>query len=636
MSSRSLKMKISGRFIDLLGNQMYGGPVPSISEFIANAWDADATKMEIQIPKTISVNSAEISIQDYGTGMSFSDLQDYYLQVGYERRKVKGNKTDAGRLVMGRKGIGKLAGFGIAEIINIRSVRNKHVVSFELDYNKIKELTHIEDLNIDLIEDGATTENNGVKITLKKLKLSKNINIDNFKKSIARRFAINSDQMKILVNGSPITKEKLDFEYKTNWEKAILPDVGELEYWYGFTKRPISDYELRGLTIFARQRIAQTTPFFFNLTGGINGQVGLEYLTGQMKAEFLDNEEFDYIATGRQSINWNFEKTIKLQDWGQALIKRACADWKKRKDNKNIEIFKHNYSEYYERINGLPSQEKNDLIMAFDKIATLERIEPDDFKIIANSMLEGVERESVKKVIRKINATRDDALEDLFKTIKEWDIISAVSIAEVVSGKVEIIKKFEEHIKNRIPEKAPKGQIDMQVFIKEYPWLLGNEFESLKATDFVHESGVDKWIEDELKQVKTNDIDDGHTSKRFDLLILKDNYQILIIELMKPNIPADWDHVNRLKRYVRRINSKMSGSDTREKYRYRRAYGLLIADKLAKDASLKEEIDRSRDVLEAVEWESLLATVKSRYKEFYASLKLKAPNDPRLKGVPDL
>ena len=64
--NRFLKMRVAGRFIDLLGNQMYGGPVPSIAEFIANAWDADAEKVEVLLPEDVREEGAEVVVRDYG------------------------------------------------------------------------------------------------------------------------------------------------------------------------------------------------------------------------------------------------------------------------------------------------------------------------------------------------------------------------------------------------------------------------------------------------------------------------------------------------------------------------------------------------------------------------------------------
>ena len=114
-TKRRLRMKIAGRFIDLLGHQMYGGAVPAVAEFVANAWDADSPRVDVTVPEDPTVPSAEIIVRDFGEGMTFDELNEYYLTIGYERRKDRGETTESGRLVMGRKGIGKLAGFGIAE-----------------------------------------------------------------------------------------------------------------------------------------------------------------------------------------------------------------------------------------------------------------------------------------------------------------------------------------------------------------------------------------------------------------------------------------------------------------------------------------------------------------------------------------
>ena len=289
-TARKLKMNFAGRFIELLGQQMYGGPVPSVAELIANSWDADAEKVEVSVPEDLTDPNAEIVVKDYGKGMSFEEINDFYLSVGYERRE-RGERTAKDRLVMGRKGIGKLAGFGIAENIVIRSAQNKHVVQFDLNYTELKAKKTLVGYEFTPSVDEDCQEDNGVTVTYKNLKVKQNINLENFRKSMGRRFALETGQMEIIINGQALTKEDLDFEFRTpedGWQEEDIPGFGKVSYWFGFLKSPISDPELRGVSIFARDRIAQVTPFFFNLAGGINGQVGLEYLTGQIKANQLD------------------------------------------------------------------------------------------------------------------------------------------------------------------------------------------------------------------------------------------------------------------------------------------------------------------------------------------------------------
>jgi Histidine kinase-, DNA gyrase B-, and HSP90-like ATPase len=639
MEERLLKIRFAGRLIDLLGQQMYGGAVPSVAELVANAWDADAKKIEIIIPQNVQDPGAEIVVQDYGLGMTFDELNKYYLHVGYERRK-SGETTPSGRLVMGRKGIGKLAGFGIAEDIIVTSVKDGQLVELIMNYAELRGLETTTDYVLPTLRDEPTDEPSGVKVTFKGLKLSRNINFDNFRTSMARRFALGSDEMEIIVNNSSITKENLLLDYRipeNGWLEDEVKGFGKIKYWFGFLKDTIKDSELRGVSVFARERVAQFTPFFFNLSGGINGQVALEYLTGQVKADLLD-DKVDYIATDRQAVNWQFGNAPYLEEWGKNKIKELCSGWKKRHDKKNIDRFKHNLGDFYERINKLSSTtEKKDLTTALTKIASIERINEFDFKIIANSMVSGVERESVKKVIRRINIVKEDALPELYEAIKEWDIISAVSTAEIVFGRMEIIDQFKKHIDNRLPEKTSKGNVDMQTFIKEYPWLLGHRYEQLKPADLQHERGLDKWIHEVLtetnKEYSESDKKDG---RRFDLLCIKNDWLIVILELMRPGLHEDYDHVIRLNRYVTRIKASINENKANLDYKGKSVFGMLIADHPSKDSSLGETKIAFMQNLESITWAGLFTSVQSNYREYYDLLKNKAPEDPRLQGLVNL
>jgi hypothetical protein len=640
-SSRLLKIRFAGRLIDLLGQQMYGGAVASVAELVANAWDADATKVEITIPDDVSATGAEIIVRDYGTGMTFDELNTYYLHIGYERRE-RGERTDGGRHVMGRKGIGKLAGFGIAENIVLTSIKDGHLVEFTLNHTQLRSIDSAAESTISVDRDEPSSNPSGVIVTFKGLKLSRNINVDRFRTSMARRFALSSEQMQIIVNNVPITKEALMLEYRYPegdgaWQDETIVGFGPIKYWFGFMKNTISDPELRGISIFARDRVAQFTPFVFNLSGGINGQVALEYLTGQIKADILDDQT-DYIATDRQTVNWQFDKAPVFEGWGQIKIKELCADWKKKHTQKNIDRFQHRLGELHLRIDKLSSsQEKKDITSALEKVAGIERISEDDFKVIANSMVSGFERESVKKVIQRINSASEEALPELTEAIKEWDIISAVSTAEVILGKIEIINQFKKHIDDRLPEKAGRGRLDMQTFIKEYPWLLGHKFEQLQPADFHHEKGLDKWIEDVI--VLTNNEysrADERDGRRFDLLCIKNDWQIVILELMRPGEHEDYDHVMRLNRYVTRIQTHLNDQSSGIDFKGKTVFGMLIADNPSNDPSLGRTKQDLRSNIESITWKGLFQIVQENYKEYFDLLKSKAPEDSRLKGLINL
>jgi hypothetical protein len=269
-----------------------------------------------------------------------------------------------------------------------------------------------------------------------------------------------------------------------------------------------------------------------------------------------------------------------------------------------------------------------------ERIAGLERVEEKDFKIIADSLVKGVERESVKKIIMGINAASDEALPELYEAIKEWDIISAVAIAEVVTGRIEIIKQFKKHIEERLPEKAPGEQPDMQKFIAEYPWLLGQRYADLTPAGFYREKGVDKWIEEVLIEVDKEYVrEDEREGRRFDLLCIKNEWQVLILELMRPRVPLDYNHVTRLNRYVTRIQTAINEMGTTPEFRNKTVYGLLIADGITKDTSLGETMQALRQSLDVITWKGLFVEVEANYKYILEMQRMKAPEDPRIKGL---
>ena len=115
-----MKFTVAPRLLDHFGIAMYNTIPKAIAELCANAYDADASRVDIAYSDT------EISIRDNGSGMTPADLQEDYMRIGRDRREdgAKGSETThSGRPVIGNKGIGKLAGFGIAETMIVRTWR---------------------------------------------------------------------------------------------------------------------------------------------------------------------------------------------------------------------------------------------------------------------------------------------------------------------------------------------------------------------------------------------------------------------------------------------------------------------------------------------------------------------------------
>lgn len=120
------RMKILGRTIEHLGSQMYKQRAPSLIELVANAWDANANNVWIEFPsrENYEQSTSAIIVKDDGIGMDEQAIRDCYMVVGRDRRANVLSHSDS-RPIMGRKGIGKLAGFGMADTITITTWKGK-------------------------------------------------------------------------------------------------------------------------------------------------------------------------------------------------------------------------------------------------------------------------------------------------------------------------------------------------------------------------------------------------------------------------------------------------------------------------------------------------------------------------------
>ena len=112
MEERRLKMSFDPHTIEHLGIKMYSVLPNAVAELIANAYDAEATRVDINLQDNEGCKS--ISVTDNGVGMSFDEINEKFLRIGRKRRSEdNGLSPNRKRKVTGRKGLGKLAFFGI-------------------------------------------------------------------------------------------------------------------------------------------------------------------------------------------------------------------------------------------------------------------------------------------------------------------------------------------------------------------------------------------------------------------------------------------------------------------------------------------------------------------------------------------
>jgi len=643
MANRTLTMSYSGRIIDQLGIQMYQSPVAAIAEIIANTWDADAETVNVILPEELS-DTSEIVIADDGIGMSFEECEKKYLNVGYCRRgecPVQKSREKQ-RPILGRKGIGKFAGFGIAEKIRVEttSKETRERTVFELDLNDLRSGDYVisgKEIRVIDYSDNQPVEHHGTTIRLCVLKLLRRPSEAVFLRSMARRFLLHRRvaDFKVTVNDLdlPTEEETKDIEFvfprdyreeeKPNglviqndtWGEEELGNGKKIRWQICFYKKPIDEEELRGVSIFIHGKLAQA-PFFFNLIGGLGGQHGQEYMSGQVEADYLDELKDDLIAPERQRIDFKSEESVILQEWGQDRIKALFRLWRDRRGEKRVKMLEEKIAPFAPRLEKLPSHERKIIRKAVINLAKIPALEDEEFIELAGSILTSWEGGRLKELISELSEseTMNDA--DFVHALIETGVLTALNIAEAIKTKIEAVLGLQKHIENRALENP------LRDYIAANPWLIAAKWDT-----FERERKVDKILQDCSISVGFNEeIYNG----RIDLA-LSSNEHLLVIEFMRPGLNLDFEHLNRFETYVYQIREAVKAQT---RLGLARVSGYLVADGLERKAGLRSKIEamESQDMI-ASDWNILLKRAVEDYREYLKVLCDRSPEDERLKAL---
>ncbi len=342
------ELKFDPRTIEHLGVKMYSTLPPALAELISNSYDADASEVTVTFHEQ-NGSPVSITVKDNGCGMSAQDIQERFLVIGRNRRSEDGDKPSPiyRRMPTGKKGLGKLALFGLAKKIVLDVVQEKKRNRFELDWDKLINSSGAYNPVSD-IEDEEIDKKNGISITLRELKRTSPFDLESLADSLSKIFIVDED-FKIILKKTggdsvEVTNERRyqQIEQDFFWSKADVEckefeNIEDIDFNLITAKFPIKPSSgLRGITIFSRGKLVNAPEYFSDSTSSNFYQ----YLTGWIKADFIDLLDEDVISTNRQAINWESEAMIEFREWLRDLVSKVGISWREKRKNKKDDKFK--------------------------------------------------------------------------------------------------------------------------------------------------------------------------------------------------------------------------------------------------------------------------------------------------------
>lgn len=601
-------MSVQGGMLEALGINMYTTIGKCLVEFVANAFDGDARNVSITIPiEAIGVarsalraqakaevaggqrdpftvlltplpDDIEVVITDDGHGMSPHDIEHKFLPLNRKRRDDgHGNETNlttesGSRHVMGRKGLGKLAGFGAAVKVTIRTKRKGETfaTTFVMDYAQIERAEDLAHIRIPATyEQGLDPDDHGTRIRLSGLKADAvKHSIDTITHTIGEAFfGIEPDQMAIKVNGQLVLPPEPTYEYvypegasRENLASATLDIDGitdiPVQYMVAFRKRgenlPVSQ---RGARIYCNGRLA-AGPSLFDLPTGMHNFHSQSYMECIVRADEVDRHGVDLVNTNRTQLRQDNEVVRTLIRFIEEEMRIALAQharWRESAAEAELDTADET-SVYVRVIDRLPGKTRTSARRMLRTLGAVHGYQSEEFRELAPLMIDTMNAGEV--LIRLTELGHDPkSLQVIAGHMAELADIEKNDALKLYRGRRSAIMALTALIDRGEHELWKKKGIENELhnLLKADPWLIKAEYSRYLTSD----SDLTKVSTALAKHLGVDAFAPMDDATRPDLVFtMADSstpHVINVVELKSPSLPLDNDHLNQLETYMAKL-----------------------------------------------------------------------------------
>lgn len=613
-------MRISRLTVDKLGVKLYDKVSAVIAELIANAYDADASNVMVHAPMgqflatraggVVADKGFDIQVIDDGIGMTPQQVQDFFLVVGSERRNDpnRGSVSPGfNRKVMGRKGVGKLAPFGICKTIEVISAGGDLMNGNESDPNAQGYLTSHIVLDYDGIvalgdepderyeptvgeKDDSLSPESGTRIILKDFNYRKVPDICVLGRQLAQRFGIRSPDWEVqLIDNTQCdaaprvvgdfnidTMENTRITFQENG--TVLGPDGNAETglsagfdhdgtfhplvgWMAYSRAPYSDELMAGVRIYCRKKIAAQTSIF-NQRAGFTGEHNIRsYLVGELHADWLDEDE-DLIQTDRRDILWSDELAASFQEWGQGIVKRIGTLSRDPLRKATLELFLETGNVEQRILDAYPAEDQEDIrdnakemARSFGRaISRGEAEDPEAVDELVDLSITLAPHVTLNSMMKEAAADANRPLSVLGSFLRTARMAELSSFGRIAQDRLKVVERLE-----GLKDSEQTDENDLQQLITNAPWLINPEW--APVTENRTFSSLRKEFEkyyEEKTGVAISLSDFQQSGKRPDFVLSSQEGKVQVIEIKKPHHMLTNPEMDRIVTYYQNMDAFLS------------------------------------------------------------------------------
>ena len=557
-------MAIDLSVLEHLGVNLYSTVPAVISETVANAWDADAGAVAVEILE--EKGKKIIIVTDNGSGMSEEEINEKFLTVGYQRRTKDGLRTPKGRAPMGRKGIGKLSLFSIADKIEVHTLKKDgQGNALLLDHDEIRRQIgesggqyNPEDIQFD----AAFPHKHGTRLVIRDLKKRVNMMTANsLRKRLARRFGIRCiNEMDIeLIDGEG--KEKVTINDRDHFKQLeylfqygpdnLFPSLQlpegpfprifrfdedgnpdkdgkfRIRGWIGTVREStalsVEGENINKISIMMREKLAleDIMPSF-----GFRSMFA-RFVIGEIHADFLDDGDEDIATSSRQNIIEHDPRYHALRNFLHGEVTHVGSEWNKLRGKAGELTLLTVYPKLKDWLETLKPDARKNARQIFGKINRIA-MDEEHKKSLFTMGVQVFESHHRMGALKKMEEVSEDNLDEFLRLAAEYDEVEASLYYSITQGRLQMIERLQKAVSENAKERVLQKYLHNHLWLLDPSWERGTQLPSMeeRVTKAFGE------IDDKMSAAEKNKIG------RVDIKYCKAAGIHVIVELKRASVPV--------------------------------------------------------------------------------------------------
>jgi hypothetical protein len=522
-------------------------PEIALTELVANAWDAGASKVQIILPEE---TGEFLTIEDDGTGMSTTGFRRKWMTLGYDRVKNQGalaefppDREGSSRPAYGRNGVGRHGMLCFASEYEVQTRKDGTLSIFFVEATSGKDPFRIAK------QETISSLGHG---TLLKARVSRNLpSAERVTSVLSVRF-LHDPQFSVSVNGRSVPL--LEHEGLVNQKTLTFCNGCTAQAFFVDSTHAARTTQYQGVAFWVGGRLVGDPGW------AVRGKV------------FLD---------GRTRIAKRYTVIVKSED----LFDDVSPDWTEFKKTDRVDALLDAVAEYvqevFTQISSDRIQDTTEAVLR-EHLADIRdlrpsaKIEIEEFVTSVTRSQPTIQLDSLSAAVRgvidlektrtgaslleKIALLSDEDVAGLDRLLSDWTVRDALTVLDELDRRLKVIVAIE--------KLSADSKVDelhaLHPLVTESRWLFGIEFDTpefvsnVSLTTAMREIFGKRLVGGEIENPrKRADIIvlgdatvSGVATERFEESSLPTISQVLLVELKRGGAEISRDHVNQATNYV--------------------------------------------------------------------------------------